>query len=129
MTGNSASGDRVHAPLADGTTVCVRAAGPGDHDDVLRLYTEMSDANLRLRFFAVSRRSAEQAAARVAKPADSGYHALVAEHGGRVIGIAEYESPTAGGDAAEIARRLPGCSPTVRSAACRWSTTTSGSSE
>ncbi|MEU6379909.1 bifunctional GNAT family N-acetyltransferase/acetate--CoA ligase family protein [Streptomyces sp. NPDC046909] len=104
MTTLPASGDRVHALLADGTTVCVRPARPDDHDALLRLYTEMSDENLRLRFFAVSRRSAEQAAARVTKPTDSGYRALVAEHGGLLIGIAEYEkTPQQGADTAEIA--------------------------
>ena len=91
MTAIPASGEPVHALLTDGTTVSVRPAGPADQEAVLRLYTEMSDANLRLRFFSVSRRSAEQAAARVTRPAGSGYRALVAEHGGRIIGIAEYE--------------------------------------
>ncbi len=103
MTSIPASGDRVHALLSDGTTVCVRPGGPGDQDSVLRLYTEMSDANLRLRFFAVSHRSAEQAAARVGKPADPGYHALLAERGGELIGIAEYQlDGRDGADAAEI---------------------------
>ncbi|KAB1150028.1 GNAT family N-acetyltransferase [Streptomyces luteolifulvus] len=104
MSAIPVSGDRVHALLVDGTTVCVRPAGPGDHDAVLRLYTGMSDANLRRRFFTLSRRSAELAAARVTRPADSGYHALVAEHGGRIIGIAEYQKDArASGDSAEIA--------------------------
>ncbi|MFI8191505.1 GNAT family N-acetyltransferase [Streptomyces sp. NPDC085946] len=101
MTTAPASGERVHALLTDGTTVCVRPAGPDDREAVLRLYTGMSEANLRLRFFAVSRRSAEQAAARVARPADSGYLALLAEHGGQVIGIAEYQVD--GGKAADSA--------------------------
>ncbi|MDX3458621.1 bifunctional GNAT family N-acetyltransferase/acetate--CoA ligase family protein [Streptomyces sp. ME02-8801-2C] len=104
MTAISAPGDRVHALLTDGTTVCVRAAGPDDHDAVLRLYSGMSDANLRLRFFAVSHRSAEQAAARVGKSTDSGYRAVVAEHGGQVIGIAEYQTEGKASDgSAEIA--------------------------
>lgn len=92
MTVIPTSGERVHALLTDGTTVCVRPARPDDQKAVLRLYAEMSDANLRLRFFSVSRRSAEQAAARVAQPEASGYRALVAEHDGRIIGIAEYQT-------------------------------------
>ncbi|MEU2266715.1 GNAT family N-acetyltransferase [Streptomyces olindensis] len=92
MTVIPASGERVHALLTDGTTVCVRPARPDDHEAVLRLYSEMSDANLRLRFFSVSRRSAEQAAARVVQPEGSGYRALVAERCGRIIGIAEYQT-------------------------------------
>jgi acyl-CoA synthetase (NDP forming)/GNAT superfamily N-acetyltransferase len=103
MTITRASGDRVHALLTDGTTVCVRPAEPDDHDAVLQLYTEMSDANLRLRFFAASRRSAEQAAARVATRPGSGYRALLAQHGGRIVGIAEYETLEEAGDTAEIA--------------------------
>ncbi|MGW3989215.1 bifunctional acetate--CoA ligase family protein/GNAT family N-acetyltransferase [Streptomyces sp. NPDC004830] len=92
MTVTPASGERVHALLTDGTTICLRPARPDDQEAVLRLYSDMSQSNLRLRFFSVSRRSAEQAAARVAQTADSGYHALVAEHAGQVIGIAEYQT-------------------------------------
>ncbi|CAM5447674.1 hypothetical protein [Streptomyces afghaniensis 772] [Streptomyces afghaniensis] len=90
MSVTPASGERVHALLTDGTTVCVRPARPDDQK-ALRLHSEMSDASLRLRFFSVSRRSGEQAAARVAQPEDSGYRALVAERGGRIIRIAEYQ--------------------------------------
>ncbi|MFD8154912.1 GNAT family N-acetyltransferase [Streptomyces sp. NPDC059720] len=92
MTVIPASGERVHALLTDGTTVCVRPARPDDQEPVLQLYADMSQADLRLRFFSVSRRSAEQAAARLARPPESGYHALVAEHAGRIIGIAEYQT-------------------------------------
>ncbi|GAA2246457.1 bifunctional GNAT family N-acetyltransferase/acetate--CoA ligase family protein [Streptomyces indiaensis] len=103
MTATPESAERVHALLTDGTTVCVRHARPDDRKAVLRLYSEMSDANLRLRFFSVSRRSAEQAAARIAQPAGSGYHALVAERGGRIIGIAEYQAgPGNTAESAEI---------------------------
>ncbi|WP_030896233.1 GNAT family N-acetyltransferase [Streptomyces sp. NRRL S-474] len=103
MTVIPASGERVHALLADGTTVCVRPARPDDREAVLGLYSAMSDANLRLRFFAVSRRSAEQAAARVAQPEGAGYRALVAERGGRIIGIAEYQTGCGeASDSAEI---------------------------
>ncbi|GHD97193.1 bifunctional acetate--CoA ligase family protein/GNAT family N-acetyltransferase [Streptomyces naganishii] len=81
----------VHALLTDGTTVRIRRAGPDDHDQVLRLYERMSDDNLRLRFFSVSRTSARQGADRVAGPPRPGYRALVAEHDGRLVGLAEYE--------------------------------------
>ncbi len=105
MTALPASGDgeRVHALLTDGTTVCIRPAGPDDREAVLRLYDRMSDANLRLRFFTVSRRSGEQAAARIAGPATPGHRALVATHGGRIIGIAEYETSGEAAGTAEIA--------------------------
>ncbi|GAA3479514.1 hypothetical protein GCM10018966_040440 [Streptomyces yanii] len=102
---------RVHALLADGTTVSIRAVGPDDHDGVQRLYVEMSPENLRLRFFGASRRSTEQAAARLAKAALPGYRALGAEHAGCLIGIAEYEElPEA---ATEAFRDLPSGSRTA----------------
>ncbi|MCL8017394.1 GNAT family N-acetyltransferase [Streptomyces sp. AS02] len=82
----------VHALLADGTTVCIRPVVPGDHEQLEGLYEEMSPENLRLRFFAASRRSAAMAAARACAPARSGYRALLAETQGRVIGLAEYEA-------------------------------------
>jgi GNAT superfamily N-acetyltransferase len=82
----------VHALLADGTTVCIRPVVPGDHDQLEGLYEEMSPENLRLRFFAASRRSATMAADRACAPARPGYRALLAETQGHVIGLAEYEA-------------------------------------
>ncbi|GAA4073676.1 GNAT family N-acetyltransferase [Streptomyces shaanxiensis] len=82
----------VHALLTDGTTVCIRPVVPGDHEQLAGLYEEMSPENLRLRFFAASRRSAAVAADRACAPARSGYRALLAETQGRVIGLAEYEA-------------------------------------
>ncbi|RSS03041.1 GNAT family N-acetyltransferase [Streptomyces sp. WAC00469] len=82
----------VHALLADGTTIRIRCPVTGDRAAVRRLYEEMSDENLRLRFFSLSRSSARQAAERVAGPPRPGCGALVAEHGGRLIGVAEYEA-------------------------------------
>lgn len=93
----------AHALLADGTTILIRPGEPADHDAVLRLYEDMSPEHLRLRFFVASHRSAEQAAARVSgrampvvsrnvRPEGSGYCALLAEHDGHLVGIAEYET-------------------------------------
>ncbi|MGW0080330.1 bifunctional acetate--CoA ligase family protein/GNAT family N-acetyltransferase [Streptomyces sp. NPDC003393] len=82
----------VHALLTDGTTVRIRRSTPDDHAEVLRLYEEMSDENLRLRFFSLSRTSARQAAQRVAGLPRPGYRAMVAEHAGRLVGLAEYEA-------------------------------------
>ena len=81
----------VHALLADGSTVCIRPVAPGDHDQLEGLYEEMSPENLRLRFFAASRRSARLAADRACAAARPGYRALLAETQGRVIGLAEYD--------------------------------------
>ncbi|MFJ1730299.1 GNAT family N-acetyltransferase [Streptomyces sp. NPDC088254] len=82
----------VHALLADGTTVCIRPALPGDHDQLEGFYEEMSPENLRLRFFAASHRSARLAADRACALAHPGYRALLAETQGRVIGLAEYDT-------------------------------------
>ncbi|MEU6394678.1 GNAT family N-acetyltransferase [Streptomyces sp. NPDC046939] len=91
-----------HALLADGTTVRIRAATDADHDAVRTFYEEMSAENLRLRFFGLSRSSARMAADRMCKAARPGYHGLLAEAEGRLIGVAEYER-TADKDLAEIA--------------------------
>ncbi|GAA1416807.1 bifunctional GNAT family N-acetyltransferase/acetate--CoA ligase family protein [Streptomyces thermospinosisporus] len=82
----------VHALLADGATVCIRPVRPDDHEQIQRLYEEMSPENLRLRFFSLSRRPARLAADRACGPARPGYRALLAERRGRVIGLAEYET-------------------------------------
>ncbi|QIY66283.1 GNAT family N-acetyltransferase [Streptomyces sp. RPA4-2] len=92
MTDDERDRPTVHALLADGTTVCIRSPRPGDHQQLRGLYEEMSPENLRLRFFAASRRSADLAADRAAAPARPGYRALLAETHGRVIGLAEYET-------------------------------------
>ncbi|MBW8795458.1 MAG: GNAT family N-acetyltransferase [Streptomyces sp.] len=92
----------AHALLADGTTVCIRPVTSGDHDRLKGFYDEMSAENLRLRFFSVSRRSAETAADRACAPARPGYRALLAETRGRVLGLAEYDEGESGEDSAEI---------------------------
>ncbi|MGV9983384.1 bifunctional acetate--CoA ligase family protein/GNAT family N-acetyltransferase [Streptomyces olivaceus] len=81
----------VHALLADGTTVRIRAVEPEDRDQLHRLYEEMSPENLRMRFFAASPGSAVLAADRACGPARPGRRALVAELRGRIIGLAEYD--------------------------------------
>ncbi|MFF0745441.1 GNAT family N-acetyltransferase [Streptomyces sp. NPDC004111] len=81
----------AHALLSDGTTLCIRPVRPEDLPQLRLLYEEMSPEHLRLRFFAASRRSAEQAAERAATPARAGHLALLAEVRGRAVGLAEYE--------------------------------------
>jgi acyl-CoA synthetase (NDP forming)/ribosomal protein S18 acetylase RimI-like enzyme len=99
MTDDKPSGHPVHALLADGTTVCIRPVAPGDHEQLRGLYEEMSPENLRLRFFGVSRRSAEMAADRACAATRPGYRALVAERSGQVIGLAEYDTGGTGTEA------------------------------
>ncbi|WP_028800097.1 bifunctional GNAT family N-acetyltransferase/acetate--CoA ligase family protein [Streptomyces sp. 142MFCol3.1] len=92
MTDDPIDRSVVHALLADGTTVCIRPVLASDHDQLQGLYEEMSPENLRLRFFAASRRSAASAADRACAPARPGYRALLAEANGGVIGLAEYDT-------------------------------------
>ncbi|MEW1653993.1 GNAT family N-acetyltransferase [Streptomyces sp. NPDC093707] len=96
----------VCALLADGSTVQLRPADPADHDQVRRLYGEMSADSLRNRFFVVSRRSGERAAERLCAPGGPGHRTLIALHGDRLIGVAEYETddgPTTGEIALAVA--------------------------
>ncbi|MER5199962.1 bifunctional acetate--CoA ligase family protein/GNAT family N-acetyltransferase [Streptomyces sp. NPDC002755] len=92
MTDDLLDRPTVHALLVDGTTVCIRSAMPDDHEQLQGFYEEMSPENLRLRFFAASRRSAAMAADRACARPRPGYRALLAEADGRVIGIAEYDT-------------------------------------
>ncbi|MFE3647383.1 GNAT family N-acetyltransferase [Streptomyces sp. NPDC059152] len=102
MTETASAVRTVCALLADGSTVRLRPAGPEDREQVLRFYREMSADSLRNRFFMVSRRSGERAADRLCTPGGPGHRTLIALHGDRPIGVAEYET---GDDpaAAEIA--------------------------
>ncbi|MFD5593416.1 GNAT family N-acetyltransferase [Streptomyces griseorubiginosus] len=99
MKNQTLSGPRTHALLADGTTVCIRPVTAADHDQLQGLYEEMSPENLRLRFFAASRRSAEMAADRACATPHVGYRALLAERSGQVIGLAEYDTGGTGTEA------------------------------
>ena len=49
---------QVYALLADGTTVEIRPAGPGDFDAVKAMHAAMSPDNTYMRFFNISRLAA-----------------------------------------------------------------------
>ncbi|MBZ4018748.1 bifunctional acetate--CoA ligase family protein/GNAT family N-acetyltransferase [Streptomyces purpurogeneiscleroticus] len=82
--------DAVHALLTDGTTASIRNARPDDRERVLEMYARMSPENLRRRFFAASRHSAEQSAERTCTLSSPTDKALLALVGDKVIGVAEY---------------------------------------
>ncbi|GAA5017961.1 hypothetical protein GCM10023335_45100 [Streptomyces siamensis] len=63
MTDDVLNRSPVHALLADGTTVCIRPAAPGDHGQLEGIYGEMFLEILQLRFSSTSRRSRTAAAA------------------------------------------------------------------
>jgi acyl-CoA synthetase (NDP forming)/GNAT superfamily N-acetyltransferase len=101
-------GASVYALLADGTTVAIRCAGPGDFGAIKAMHEAMSPANTYLRFFSMSRTAAQTEARRLTRPPGPDHCALLALAGGEVVGTASYEvtkNPDDGtlGDTAEIA--------------------------
>ena len=93
---------RSYALLADGTTMTIRPAGPGDYEAVKRLHETMSPDNLYFRFFSASPASAEREARRVCLEDVPGLTALLGLLGEELVGVASYET-TDDGAAAEIA--------------------------
>ncbi|GGO92105.1 bifunctional acetate--CoA ligase family protein/GNAT family N-acetyltransferase [Wenjunlia tyrosinilytica] len=100
MADTTLSTATADALLSNGTIVRIRPARPRDRERVLRMHEEMSPENLRFRFFAVSRRAGERAAARVCTPRP-GFLALLATVGSVVVGTAEFDaSPGSPADSA-----------------------------
>src|SRR6266581_8140484 len=93
--------EQVYALLADGTTIEIRPAGPGDFGAVKAMHEAMSPDNTYMRFFNISRLSAETEARRICKDPASGEVALLALAGGEVVGVASYV--TLGTGKAEVA--------------------------
>jgi hypothetical protein len=63
----SGDGASVYALLADGATIEIRVATPGDLIMVRAMHEAMSPDHAYLRFFSLSKLSAEQEAARVCR--------------------------------------------------------------
>jgi acyl-CoA synthetase (NDP forming)/GNAT superfamily N-acetyltransferase len=80
----------VYALLADGTTVEIRPAVPGDFDAVKAMHEAMSPGNSYMRFFNISRLSAEIEARRICGNPAPGSAALLALRDGEVVGVASY---------------------------------------
>ncbi len=98
----------VYALLADGTTVEIRPAGPGDFDAIKAMHEAMSPDNTYMRFFSMSRTAAQTEARRLTREPGPDHRALLALAAGEVVGTASYEvrkDPVDGtlGDTAEIA--------------------------
>jgi acyl-CoA synthetase (NDP forming)/GNAT superfamily N-acetyltransferase len=87
-TGGQAS---VYALLADGTTIEIRPATPGDMTLVRSMHEAMSSDHEYLRFFSLSRRSAEREAARVCRPPAPDHAALLAVRRDDLVGVGTYE--------------------------------------
>ena len=86
----------MYALLADGTTVEIRPAGPGDFDAVKAMHQAMSPDNTYMRFFNISRLAAEIEARRICKDPAPGQVALLAISDGEVVGVASYVSEVQG---------------------------------
>jgi acyl-CoA synthetase (NDP forming)/GNAT superfamily N-acetyltransferase len=93
----------VYALLADGTTVEIRPAVPADFDAVKAMHEAMSRDNTYLRFFNISRHSAEIEARRICRNPKPGSAALLAVANGEVVGVASYVPPGDDPHAAEVA--------------------------
>ncbi|WP_285732752.1 GNAT family N-acetyltransferase [Nocardiopsis sp. ATB16-24] len=84
------SGGTAHALLSDGSIVLIRPARPEDVDAVRKLYEEMSEESLRMRFFLPSASAARAEAQRVCMERDPKSAGLLAVLDGEVIGVASY---------------------------------------
>ena len=93
----------VYALLADGTTVEIRPAVPGDFGAVKAMHEAMSRENSYLRFFHTSRLNAELEARRISRNPKPGSVALLALAGREVVGVASYVPLSEQPDRAEVA--------------------------
>jgi acyl-CoA synthetase (NDP forming)/GNAT superfamily N-acetyltransferase len=85
---------RSYALLADGTTLTIRPADPGDVKAVRQLHEAMSPNNLYFRFFSTSRAAPEREARRVCREAGPDHGALLGLLGDELVGVASYEAAT-----------------------------------
>ena len=99
-TGTEAS---AYALLADGTTIEIRPARPGDFDAVRDMHAKMSPDNLYLRFFSFSALAAEREAHRICREPAPDHAALLAVLDGEVVGCSSYECADDGSRSAEVA--------------------------
>jgi acyl-CoA synthetase (NDP forming)/RimJ/RimL family protein N-acetyltransferase len=84
----------------NGGMVHIRSACPTDHDALVALNAAASDRSIYLRFFAANRLAADSYVDVLLQPASPRHHALVAEIGGTVIGVAALDCDS--DDSAEI---------------------------
>ncbi len=93
----------MYALLADGTTVEIRPAVPGDFNAVKAMHEAMSPDNSYMRFFNISRLTAELEARRISRNPAPGSAALLAVANGEVVGVASYVPPRDDPGTAEVA--------------------------
>ena len=79
------------AVRTDGGLVHIRPVHEADHDGLQALHTGASDRSIYLRFFTVSRRTADAYLATLLRPASADHQALVAIVGGTIVGVVAFE--------------------------------------
>jgi GNAT superfamily N-acetyltransferase/predicted CoA-binding protein len=82
----------TYALLADGSTVEIRPARPGDAEIVREMHAQLSPDNAYFRFFSVSPRAPEREAQRVCRPPSPDHVALLALLSGQLVGVASWEA-------------------------------------
>ena len=93
----------MYALLTDGTTVEIRPATSGDFDAVKAMFEAMSPDSSYMRFFNLSRLSAEKEARRICHDPVPGQLALLALSDGEVVGCGSYDIPRGHAEQAEVA--------------------------
>ncbi|HUC13030.1 MAG TPA: GNAT family N-acetyltransferase [Acidimicrobiales bacterium] len=88
--------------LADGSTARIRYVTVEDGPGVTALHGRLSPETVRLRYFAAHPHLSEAELARLVGEAEPDHLVLVAERGGQLIGIAQYDR-IPGSDVAEVA--------------------------
>ncbi len=93
--------DGVDAVRADGGLVHIRSVTASDLAGLRALHSHASDRSIYLRFFSVSRATAEDYLATLIRPSSRDRHALVACVRGKIVGAAAFER--IGDNSAEVA--------------------------
>jgi GNAT superfamily N-acetyltransferase len=93
----------AYALLDDGSRVEIRRAGPADLGAVRAMHSAMSPDNTYLRFFSLSKLSAQTEAQRICQQPRPGHTALLALSAGEVVGCASYDILGGPADAESVA--------------------------
>ncbi|HTT91193.1 MAG TPA: GNAT family N-acetyltransferase, partial [Acidimicrobiales bacterium] len=88
--------------LTDGSTARVRPVSPADIAEIKALHARLSKETVRLRYFGAHPRLPEDELARLVEEEGPDHLTLVAERGGQLVGIAQYDR-IPGSDVAEVA--------------------------
>jgi N-acetylglutamate synthase-like GNAT family acetyltransferase len=93
----------IDALLRDGEVAHIRSVREADAEALRTMYDGVSDDTLYLRFFIVSRLVVTREIAALTRATDDQHGSLVAEIGGRIVGVATFERQPADPKLAEIA--------------------------